>query len=79
MKKLIAVFILIILLLALSSCAQKMPDHLIAKVRYFDGSQDTLKIKSFKAVGDCLQLTCEDGHTCVVGTNNVIIIEDEDY
>ena len=79
MRKIIAVFILIILLLALSSCAQKMPDHLIAKVRYFDGSQDTLKIKSFKAVGDCLQLICEDGHTCVVGTNNVIIIEDEDY
>ena len=80
MKKLICfVLVLVAVSLIFVACAQKKPEHLIAKVRYFDGTTDTLKITDYKAVGECLQLTSDDGHLCIVGVNNVIIIQDEEY
>ena len=80
MKKLICfVLVLVAVSLIFVACAQKKPEHLIAKVRYFDGTTDTLKITDYKAVGECLQLTADDGNLCIVGVNNVIIIQDEEY
>ena len=55
------------------------PRHLIAKVRYFDGSMDTIRITGYSPVGGSLWLKAEDWHFTIVGANNVIIVEDEEY
>ena len=53
--------------------------HMIAKVRYFDGSTDTIRISEYSPVGGSIRLKAEDGHIAVIGANNVIIVEDEEY
>ena len=73
---------LVILLLAVLifiSIPAKNQGNLIAKVRYFDGSMDTLRIVAYEPVGGSIWLKAEDGHIAVVGANNVMIIQDEEY
>ena len=53
--------------------------NLIAKIRYFDGSMDTISITGYSPVGGSIRLKAEDGHIAVIGANNVIIVEDEEY
>ena len=53
--------------------------HLVAKIRYFDGSMDTIRITGYSPVGGSMWLKAEDGNFTIVGANNVIIVEDEDY
>ena len=53
--------------------------HMIAKIRYFDGSMDTIRITGYSPVGGSIWLQAEDGHIAVVGANNVIIVEDDNY
>lgn len=75
----ILVLITVIIIIVVNVFQQKMPDHLIAKVRYFDGSLDTLQIKSYKTIGDSILIITDDGRQMVTGSNNVIIVEDEGY
>ena len=49
---------------------------MIAKVRYFDGSLDTLEITGYSTVGSCVRLRTLDGRQTILGANNVIIIEE---
>ena len=73
---------LVILLLAVLifiSIPAKNQENLIAKVRYFDGSMDTLRIVAYEPMGGSIWLKTEDGHIAVIGANNVMIIEDEEY
>ena len=73
---------LVILLLAVLifiSIPAKNQENLIAKIRYFDGSVDTIRITGYSPVGGSMWLKAEDGHFTIVGANNVIIVEDEEY
>ena len=82
MKKIL----LIILLVAVTAAICLLPvllnpasRSLIAKVRYFDGSLDTIRITEYSPVGGSMWLKAEDGHVALIGANNVIIVEDEEY
>ena len=82
MKKIL----LVILLLAVTAAVcllpvvlNPAPRNLIAKVRYFDGSMDTIRITGYSPVGGCVRLTTEDGRVAVIGANNVIIVEEDEY
>jgi hypothetical protein len=82
MKKIL----LVILLIAVTATLCVLPfvvhpasRNLIAKIRYFDGSMDTISITGYSPVGGSIRLKAEDGHIAVIGANNVMIIEDEDY
>ena len=78
--------LLVILLVAITAAICLLPiilnpaqRHLIAKIRFFDGSMDTIRITGYSPVGGSLWLKAEDGHIAVIGANNVIIVEDEEY
>ena len=82
MKKILLVILLVAVTAAiclLPILLNPAPRHLIAKVRYFDGSMDTIRITGYSPVGGSLWLKAEDGHFTIVGANNVIIVEDEEY
>lgn len=51
----------------------------VAKIRYFDGSLDTIRITDWWILDGAVVFTTERGWKNAVGVNNVIIIEgDED-
>lgn len=51
----------------------------VAKIRYFDGSLDTIRITDWRIRNGAVVFTTERGWKNVIGVNNVIIIEgDED-
>ena len=82
MKKILLVILLVAVtaaLCVLPFVLHPAPRHLIAKVRYFDGSMDTIRITGYSPVGGSLWLKAEDGHIAVIGANNVMIIQDEEY
>ena len=70
--------LLAVIIIAVNMIPEKKPDRLIAKVRYFDGSLDTLEITGYTTVGSCIQLRTIDGRRTILGANNVIIIEEEE-
>ena len=82
MKKILLVILLVAVTAAiclLPVLLNPAPRNLIAKIRYFDGSVDTIRITGYLPVGGSLWLKAEDGHFTIVGANNVIIVEDEEY
>ena len=82
MKKILLVILLVAVtaaLCVLPFVLHPAPRDLIAKVRYFDGSMDTIRITGYSPVGGSIWLKAEDGHIAVIGANNVIIVEDEEY
>ena len=40
---------------------------------------DTIRITGYSPVGGSIWLKAEDGHIAVIGANNLMIIEDEEY
>ena len=82
MKKILLVILLVAVTAAvclLPVLLNPAPRNLIAKIRYFDGSVDTIRITGYSPVGGSMWLKAEDGHFTIVGANNVIIVEDEEY
>ena len=82
MKKVLLVILLVAVmgfLCVVPFVLHSAPRHLIAKIRYFDGSMDTIRITGYSPAGGCIWLKAEDGHIAVIGANNVIIVEDEEY
>ena len=82
MKKILLVILLVAVTAAiclLPVLLNPAPRNLIAKIRYFDGSVDTIRITGYSPVGGSMWLKAEDGHFTIVGANNVIIVEDEKY
>ena len=82
MKKILLVILLVAVtaaLCVLPFVLHPAPRHLIAKVRYFDGSMDTIRITGYSPVGGSFWLKADDGNIAVIGANNVMIIEDEEY
>lgn len=50
-----------------------------AKIRYFDGSMDTLEVdKWYTSSSGTITLHTEEGRTVVIGANNVILIEESE-
>ena len=82
LKKILLVILLVAVTAAiclLPVLLNPAPRNLIAKIRYFDGSMDTIRITGYSPVGGSMWLKAEDGHFTIVGANNVIIVEDEEY
>ena len=82
MKKVLLVILLVAItasICLLPVLLNPVPRNLTAKIRYFDGSMDTIRITGYSPVGGSLWLKAEDGHIAVIGANNVIIVEDEEY
>lgn len=77
MKKVL--IILAILLVAAIAVACGMPQKnrvLSAKIRYFDGSMDTILINSYYVTGAIMTLQTVEGRKVVIGANNVVVIEE---
>ena len=82
MKKILPVILLVAVTAALCLIPVLLnpaPRNLIAKIRYFDGSRDTIRITGYSPVGGSIWLKAEDGHIALIGANNVIIVEDDEF
>ena len=82
MKKILPVILLVAVTAALCLIPVLLnpaPRNLIAKIRYFDGSMDTIRITGYSPVGGSIWLKAEDGHIALIGANNVIIFEDDEF
>ena len=82
MKKILPVILLVAVTAALCLIPvllNSTPRNLIAKIRFFDGSMDTIRITGYSSVGASIWLKAEDGHVAIVGANNVMIVEDDEY
>ena len=79
MKKLLVLLALFAVLAVLTGCDGISNDKRIttAKIRYFDGSMDTLEIDRWRAsASGTITLYTAEGRTVVIGANNVILIEE---
>ena len=82
MKKSIAVVLLLIIFLVLcTGCSNTVTDDgvkkvITAKVRYFDGSMDTLDVDHYCVSSNVIQLFLKNGAEMTLGTNNVIVIKE---
>ena len=82
MKKIFVVIVLVAVtavICLLPVLLNPAPRNLIAKIRYFDGSMDTIRITGYSPVGGSIWLKTEDGHIALIGANNVIIVEDDEF
>ena len=82
MKKILPVILLVAVTAALCLIPVLLnpaPRNLIAKIRYFDGSMDTIRITGYSPLGGSIWLKADDGHIAVIGANNVIIVEDDEF
>ena len=78
MKKVLLVLVLAVILMLAVGCSSyqgQAKEPLIAKIRYFDGSLDTIYITEWRTVGAAITFTSIDGVTTTTGANNVIIIK----
>lgn len=81
MKKLLVFLALTAVLILLTGCSGTTADKRIttAKIRYFDGSMDTLEIDRWRASSSgTITLYTAEGRTVVIGANNVILIEESE-
>lgn len=82
MKKVIsAILVLIILLVICAGCSKPATDGeriiTTAKVRYLDGSTETLEITHFSASqSGLIRIVLTDGSEMYFGVNNVIIVKE---
>lgn len=83
MKKVIsAILVLIILLVICAGCSKPATDGeriiTTAKVRYLDGSTETLEITHFSAASQSglIHIFLTDGSEMYFGVNNVIIVKE---
>lgn len=78
----VALVVALLVLTGCSSCGSCNTDTkrtLNAKVRYFDGTSEMIELKSYDFLSrrDMVKLYTAAGDTIVIGTNNVIIIDEE--
>ncbi len=82
MKKLLVLLVLAIALALLTSCSDTNTEGnciTTAKIRYFDGSMDTLEVdRWFASASGTVTLHTMEGRKVVIGANNVIIIEESE-
>ena len=77
-KKILVIMLMLVAIVGLvagcNSYHGQAKDPLVAKVRYFDGSMDTIYITNWGTNGAAIWFTSIDGVTTTTGANNVIII-----
>lgn len=78
MRKFLLIVILAVLLVFLSGCTQGEKRIMSAKVRYFDGSMDTILIDRYRIMDGTVTIYTDSGRKIVIGANNVIIIEESE-
>ena len=74
------ILLLVITMLVLAGCSvtERSADRVVyAKVRYFDGENEMMELKSFTFYSCMVKLTTTYGDVIYVGPNNVRIIEEE--
>lgn len=82
MKKFVAVLlILIAVMMILSGCSPVLDNNELrvvhAKIRYFDGSMDTLEVdRWFASQSGTVTIFTAEGRKVVIGANNIILIEE---
>ena len=78
MKKLIVLLALFAVLAVLTGCDGSDGKRITtAKIRYFDGSMDTLEVdRWFASASGTVTLHTMEGRKVVIGANNVILIEE---
>ena len=79
LKKIVAIIIVLIVILALcTGCSSTDGEKIIttAKIRYFDGSMDTLEISGFQNYSGIFRLELKEGTIMYVAPNNLIIIQE---
>ena len=81
MKRLLVLLALMAVLALLTGCDGVTADKRIitAKIRYFDGSMDTLEVdRWFASASGTVTLHTMEGRKVVIGANNVILIEESE-
>ena len=74
-----AAILAVLALLVLTGCSlPKQPNKTVktARVRYFDGSIDTLVVTDFSLNNGVFILHTDAGRTVAIGANNAIVIEE---
>lgn len=76
MKKILVLIALIAVLILLAGCDGNSSERWItsAKIRYFDGSMDTVIVDSYNISGGIMHIRTDSGRTITIGSNNVILI-----
>lgn len=76
MKKLLVLLCLIAVMVLLSGCSGTSDKYITtAKIRYFDGTTDTVIVESYNiATGGILHIRTDAGRTVTISANNVIFI-----
>lgn len=81
MKKILVFLLLFAMVFLIVGCSGTAADRRIttAKIRYFDGSMDTLEIDRWRSsASGTITLYTAEGRTVVIGANNVILIEESE-
>lgn len=79
MKRLLILLALIAVLALLTGCDGLTADKRIttAKIRYFDGSMDTLEVdRWYSSRSGTVTIFTAEGRKVVIGANNIILIEE---
>lgn len=81
MKKTLVLLLLFTMIFLLAGCNgqsnEKSARITTAKIRYFDGSCDTLEVESwFTSKSGAITITTTEGRKVVIGVNNIILIEE---
>lgn len=91
MRKFLVVLVILVLVMSIitnvaiivamcnSGNSEKMPDVMTAKIRYFDGSTDTLQITRYSISDGTVTVWTRDGQVCISSANNIILLSDDDY
>lgn len=76
MKKLFVLLCLFVVLILLTGCSGSSDKYITtAKVRYFDGTTDTVIVESYNiASGGIMHIRTDAGRTVTISANNVILI-----
>ena len=80
MKKIPIIIAILCIVFLLSGCSQNTEKRVTsAKVRYFDGTCDTLLLTNYViGMSGCVTLFTDEGRTVKLSQNNVIIIEESE-
>lgn len=78
MKKVLVILILIASFALLSGCDGTSDKYITtAKIRYFDGTTDTVVVESFNiGTGGIMHIRTDAGRTLTISSSNVIIINE---
>lgn len=75
----IAIILVVILMICIGCSSTSSDEKLVthAKIRYFDGTMDTLEVdRWFASASGTVTVHTTEGRKVVIGANNIILIEE---